>query len=87
VDETAEVDVAFTEDDDDIISHVPTRYVTFRIGKDDMMGGDGVRVLTATSGRSTQSFAVLSPNVLDGIAKAAELVADKLSILIDSKEK
>jgi hypothetical protein len=87
VDETAEVDVAFTEDDDDIISHVPTRYATFRIGKDDMMGGDGVRVLTATSGRSTQSFAVLSPNVLDGIAKAAELVADKLSILIDSKEK
>lgn len=86
VDETDEVDVVLTEDDD-IMSHVPTRYATFRIGKDDFMGGDGVRVLTATSGRSTQSFAVLSPNVLDGIAKAADLIADKLSTLIDSEEK
>jgi hypothetical protein len=87
VDETGEVDVTLTEDDNDIMSHVPTRYATFRIGKDDMMGGDGVRVMTATSGRSTQSFAVLSPNVLDSIAKAADMIADKLATLIDSKEK
>lgn len=86
VDETGNVDVVLTEEDD-IISHVPTRYTTFRIGKDDFMGGDGVRVLTATSGRSTQSFAVLSPNVIDGIAKAADLIAVKLATLIDSKEK
>lgn len=86
VDDLEELAVELT-DNDDILSHVPTRYATFLVGKDDMMGGDGVRVSTSTSVRSTQSFAVLSPNALDGIAKAADLIAEKLATLLDVKEK
>lgn len=87
LDASDELDIVLREDDSDIVSHVPTRYATFRIGKDEIMGGDGVRVTTSNSGRSTQSFSVLSANVLDGIAKAAEMIADKLSTILDSKEK
>lgn len=86
VEDTEEVVVELTEEDD-ILSHIPTRYATFVVGADESFGGEGVRVYTGSSGRSTQSFAVMSPSVLDGIAKAADLIADKLTILIDLKEK
>lgn len=70
---------------DDVLSHAPTRYADFIVGVDDMLGGDGVRVMTSSTGKSTQSFSVLSPAVLDGIAEAAEMIANKLTDLYDLK--
>lgn len=70
---------------EDITSHAPTRYATFLVGTDDMLGGEGVRVSVGASERASQSFAVLSPSVLEAIATAADLIADKLDALIDPK--
>jgi len=86
VDEIEEATLELTNDDD-IMSHAPTRYVTFLIGADEMLGEEGVQVSTGTSNRSMQSFTVMSPNVLDSISRAADLIADKLTELIDLKEK
>lgn len=85
VDDVSELAVKL-EESDNILSHAPTRYATFLVGTDDMLGGEGVRVYTGSRERTSQSFAVLSPSVLDGIARAAELIADKLTELIDPKD-
>jgi hypothetical protein len=84
VDETDTQDVKLTESED-ITSHAPTRYATFLVGTDDMLGGEGVCVSTGASDRTSQSFTVLSPSVLEAIATAADLIADKLAVLIDPR--
>lgn len=86
VDDTEVVSVELTEVDD-IMSHNPTRYATFVVGSDESMGGVGARIYTGNNSRTTQSYSVASPSVLDGIAKAADMIADKLAALIDLKEK
>lgn len=69
-----------------LTSHVPTRYTNFIVGMDESIGTHGVRVTNGTSERSTQSFSVVAPSVLDGIARSADMIADKLTELYDLKE-
>ena len=82
VDESPE-QVVELETSDDISSHAPIRYATFLVGTDDMLGGQGVRIYTGSHERTMQSFSVLSPSVLEALASAADLIAAKLTSLID----